>query len=253
MTWGPQFQKSTNFDFELSKGNIEGHTALFLTMETDFMNPTLQTVWEVNAAFVWPTGDETWEVVSSDTDDTAAGTGARTVLIEGLDTNFDVKTETVTLNGTTPVTTTTTDWNRITTMIVATAGSSETNEGTLTLRVASAGNIRTVILPTASRSFNGMYTVPAGKTAMIRQNIVFTPKGEDATTSPRLRLSGGSVWISAGGAPTYQNGIIIQNVSMPILPSQTDLEFRSLSTNSNTSLSIGIEVTLIDNKFIGTA
>jgi len=221
--WGNNIQAfdSRDSDLEISKGNVQGHSTLFLNMESEFINPTFQTVWEVNANFVWPTGDETWEVVSDSANDTSAGTGARAVLIEGLDTDFNTQTEIVTLNGTTPVATTRTNWNRFSLAIVVTVGSNESNVGTVTVRVASAGNIRTIIGPNISRSFNGIFTVPLGKTAFLRQNIVFTPKGEDIIVRPRLRTFGSSVWISAGRASTYQASVVIANVALPTFPEKT--------------------------------
>lgn len=246
--WGSNVQAfdSRDSSLEISKGNVQGHNSLFVTMESDFINPTFQTVWGVNADFVWPTGDEAWEVVSDSANDTSAGTGARTVLIEGLDTNFATQTEIVTLNGTTPVATTRTDWNRISLAIVVTAGSNESNVGELIIRVASAGNVRTIIAPTFSRSFNGFFTIPLGKTAFLRQNVAFTPKGEDIIIQPRVMGFSSGVWITAGRAATYQSSLIIANISLPVFPEKTDIEFRAKSTNTGVSISIGIEITLVD-------
>lgn len=50
-----------------------------------------------------PTAANSVNIVSTSTNDTANGTGARTLVIEGLTTDYAPFTETITLNGTTNV------------------------------------------------------------------------------------------------------------------------------------------------------
>ena len=67
-------------------------------------------------------------IASTSVNDTALGSGGRTVLIEGLDANNDDQEEVITLNGQTPVNTIKT-WNRINIFELISSGSSNTNEG----------------------------------------------------------------------------------------------------------------------------
>jgi len=79
-------------------------------------------------------------ISSSNANDTSAGTGARTVKITYLDaTGAGPFTETVTLNGTTPVNTVATDICYIESIEVLTVGSGNSNAGTITLWTATAG------------------------------------------------------------------------------------------------------------------
>jgi len=247
--WGSNVQAfdSRDSSLEISKGNVQGHSSVFITLESDFIKPTSQTIWGVDADFVWPTGDEAWEVVSDSANDTSAGTGARALLIEGLDTDFNTQTEIIVLNGTTPVATTRTDWNRISIAVVVSVGSNESNFGAVTVRVASAGNIRAVIKANASRSFNGFFTVPLGKTFFLRQNILFTPKGEDIILRPRVRSNLNGVWIAAGSVPAYQSAVTVTNISLPVFPEKTDVEFKARSTNTGINISLAFEITAVNN------
>lgn len=61
---------------------------------------SFRTPWELASDYVFPTAAITLSVVSSDAADTVP------VLINGLDANWDIQTEIVTLTGLTPVTTT---------------------------------------------------------------------------------------------------------------------------------------------------
>ena len=99
------------------------------------------------------------EVVSSSADDDSAGTGARTIRVDGLDANWDMLSETVTLDGTTPVTTTG-EFIRINAVEVTTVGTGRTNAGDITLRDAGAGATRSYIATGRGRAETGMVSVP---------------------------------------------------------------------------------------------
>lgn len=99
------------------------------------------------------------EVVSSSAADDSAGTGARTIRIDGLDANWDMLSETVTLNGTTPVTTVG-EFIRINAVEVTTAGTGRTNAGNITLRDAGAGATRSYVAIGRGRAEVGMMSVP---------------------------------------------------------------------------------------------
>lgn len=58
----------------------------------------------ISGFYQTPTSTQTLEIVSSNAADNPAGIGGHKVIIEGLDANFDVQLDTVTLNGITPVT-----------------------------------------------------------------------------------------------------------------------------------------------------
>lgn len=122
-----------------------------------------ETVWEVGGVYTgFPTGAaETVEVFSSDPVDTSAGTGARTVLLSGLDANYLYQEETVTLNGVTPVPTTKT-WTRINLAYVVTAGSGNANAGTITMRhTTTTTNVFGTIPIGTNETHMCVYTIPA--------------------------------------------------------------------------------------------
>ncbi len=109
-------------------------------------------------------------VASSSANDTAAGTGARTLRITyytsaGLGPYF----ADVTLNGTTPVNTTPTDICFIESMKVLTVGSTGSNAGTITLYVSTGGGGGTIgtIAATENRTFWAHHYIPSGKTCHV--------------------------------------------------------------------------------------
>jgi len=83
-------------------------------------------------------------VASSSALDTSAGTGARTLYISGLDSNWDLQTDSITMNGQTPVATNK-QFLRINALFVSSAGSTQTNQGDI---YVSATNTFTAGVPT---------------------------------------------------------------------------------------------------------
>lgn len=104
---------------------------------------------------------ESWEIVSNNAADAAAGTGARTVSITTLNGSYAEVTQTVTLNGITAVPLTSTHI-ATNSALVLTTGSGGTNAGLLTIRVAGGGAARSYLSPTDGVLNQCKYTVPAG-------------------------------------------------------------------------------------------
>lgn len=132
-------------------------------------------IWAEGGAYPWMTGATSLEMVSNNAADASAGTGARTVVVTGLDVNYVQISEVVTLNGITAVPLVN-QYFRINQMRVASAGSLEANAGTLTLRNTGAGTTRAIIGMISGKGAGitrqAQYTVPAGFTLQIISQYV---------------------------------------------------------------------------------
>ena len=121
-----------------------------------------------------PTTATALEIISSSAADTAAGAGARTVTIEGLDSNWDYISQTVSMNGLAAVAIPT-SLTRVTRASVATSGTYATaaagsHVGDLTIRVAGGGATWAIISVTGfarGSTTIGAYSVPTGKSAIV--------------------------------------------------------------------------------------
>jgi hypothetical protein len=96
-----------------------------------------------------------------DDNDTPAGggTGARTIVIEGLDSDYKLQSETIALNGTADVNPTL-DYIRIHRAYVATAGTGAVNAGNITIDVGGS-NTMAQILANRGQTLQAVYTIPA--------------------------------------------------------------------------------------------
>jgi len=146
------------FDLQVARGQIMGHTTISIFGYQAAVGTTSIPVWENASAYTFPTSATTLTLVSTSASDNTAAS----VLISGLDSGFNQISETLFLNGTTGVTTVN-SYLRINSLLLASAGTSQTtNVGTITLKQSS--NTLAQINPGIGRSQSTVYTVPAGYT-----------------------------------------------------------------------------------------
>ena len=163
-----QFGKIEDFNLQVARGQIQGHKTLFKFGNNPDSNGSLETVWSNSSLYIYPTSATVMKVSSTSADDTAAGTGARTIRVDGLNANYNEISEIVTLNGQTPVVTNNV-FIRVFRSFVITAGSADTAAGTIYIGdgVVTAGVPATIyaVIPLGeNQTLMAMWTVPAGYT-----------------------------------------------------------------------------------------
>lgn len=188
------------------------------------------------------TAAESWEIVSASANDTAAGTGARTVLVQYLDATYTQQQTIVTLNGITAVPIAADCFRHQSTQVI-TAGSGRFNAGQLTIRVAGGGASRALVLAAQSSSRQASFTVPLNHSFYI-QNTGFaigraTGPGVLAVIASFLydvsgvRRTGLDFTVGEPGLPfEFASGILI--------PARNTLEYQIASVSAN-----GVDVSVI--------
>lgn len=174
-------------------GQIDGHSRIAVIGNNPDIDTAPEDIWSGGGTYPWMTGATTLEVVSSSANDTSAGTGARTALIAGLNTSYAPISQTVTLNGTTPVAVST-QFFRINSFLIMSAGSGEVNAGDITLRDAGGGTTRALIQTGYGIGRQSQYTVPAGFTLAIHSTVMSINRPttvRDATIANFIRSPNG--------------------------------------------------------------
>lgn|SRR5512136_1599445 len=164
----------TNFFLHAARGLVPG---VSLRIKTG-RNRTIETltdpedIWAGGGLYTgFPTSGvaEPLSVVSTDANDTALGTGARTIRIMGLDANWLLQEETITLNGLAPVVTSTL-WVRVEFMTVLSAGSGASNAGRISIKHATTtANVFIDCDIGDNRSSVAAWTIPANQNAWLTQ------------------------------------------------------------------------------------
>lgn len=129
-----------------------------------------ESVWSGGGLYPWQASAVVLEVISDDpTDDgDPVAAGARTVEVQGLDANWAMQTETLTMNGVGAVAIPGT-WLRVLRAKVITAGATGTNAGTILVRIESAGATLAIIEPGLGQTTMAIYTIPLGYTGYLVQ------------------------------------------------------------------------------------
>ena len=254
------------FELQVGRGQISMHQPYFRFgwANTIGTNPqTITTVVSAGAVYAYPTSATVMKVSSSDANDTSAGTGARTVLIVGLDANYNRISEVVTLNGQTSVNTVN-SYLRITYSELTSTGSGNAQAGTIYVGTGTvtAGVPATVYWRSESSynnwSFAG-FTVPAGYTAYI-SSYTITSQSTTANINVSLGLVvfeyGTASSTTAQGYPEYQstarlssNGTFDRHFDIPLaFGEKSDVELRAwATTGSAVNVTGEIQYVLIKN------
>jgi len=161
------------FDLQVSRGQVDGHTPLkFFGYTTSLGSTAMGPLWEgltgTGGNYAYPASAVVMTIASSSASDTAVS-----ILIEGLGADYVPQTETVALNGTTNVSTTSSFLriNRMSTVAGNAVGNVTAINGGTTYAKINAGVGDTQM---------SLYTVPAGYT-FYQTN--FTAGGNSSVTS----------------------------------------------------------------------
>jgi len=161
---------ATDYAVNVARGQVEGSQMFSaygkLTASSAVTN---NLVWANGTFFVPDQVDGVQvEIVSTHAGDSEVGIGIRTLHIHYLDGDWEPQTTDITLNGTTPVTTTPTDIKFIQCAHMVTYGSSKHAEGDIVFRkVGTPTEEYNMIAALSNRCSSSARMVPAGKTLFI--------------------------------------------------------------------------------------
>ena len=215
------------FYLSVSKDLVAGHEVLHkfgANFDID-VNTDPETIWSGGGLYPWSALNtaQVLYAISTSTSDTDEMT------IEGLDSDYNKITETVTVNGTTAVVTTN-EFKRVYRMIY---NHTADNAGTITLRTGSGtGTVVSQIDIGYSQTLMALYTVPAGYTAYLLQLGASVNKNKDVQIKMyqrELNRSFKILHLTEMFENTYS-----MNFPLPIkIEEKTDLEIRASEAETN--------------------
>ena len=241
------------FELQVSRGQIPGHRSVTVFGYNPDVDTTRVTVWPHAGILPLAQAALRLKVSSSSTNDTALGTGARTVFVGGLDANHNEISEIVTLDGQTPVLTTQ-SFLHINDAYVATAGSGLSaagdiyfGDGVVTLGVPET--VYDLIKFDYNQRITGSYTVPAGHTGYVSQGLFSAGQpGGSAQVVGRLLTVGADGIRRAAAITTVNNGVADYAFDYPIqIPEKTTLEATAQGSSNNNEASAMFVLILVRN------
>lgn len=244
----------SNRDFitEVNKGNVPGHRMLGVVARSNNVQTSWSDVWEGGGDMVYPTAGETWEIVCSNGNDTAAGTGAQEVTIVSLDASGNEQVFVESTNGGTKVIAGT-HYDIQSINVTATGTTRGFNEGDITLQVSGGGNVRGRILAGAMSDYNSHYVVPNGYTAFWIEAFVNSEKGEDTEVRPLVQIGGSGVFFIGATSSTYQNQYVYPFKTFLVLTEGSRILQQAKTTNAGSSVTTILELMLVENEYVNSA
>ena len=237
-----QVGTSEPFELQVARGQIPGHEVVNIFGFASAVSTSFVSVWENNAAYVFPTVASTMVVSSSSASDTAVS-----VQIFGLDADYNRVTEVVALNGTSDVATTKVYW-RINN-VITTAG---TAVGTVYVKNAGGTTYAQIAIGNGKTNMS-VFTVPAGYTAYMTQFDAFS---STSVTSGVFATFRGLITSSTGvsnvviQAPFLNTYAVTRPYPTPVFE-KSDLQLQCKSSGAGLGIgALGIGV-LIKNYFTG--
>jgi len=248
---------SEPFELQVSRGQIAYHEFVHKFGYNPSIGATDETIWSEGGLYVYPTSASTMYISSSSADDTAAGTGARTATVYGLDADFEQISVTVSLNGQTGVQLNgALNWYRVNRIVVNTAGSGGANAGVLYVgtEATPSGGVPATKYATVAIGDNQtlmcVWTVPVGYTAYLHQKDVSASSsaGKFAIFTLVARPNGG-VFNVRDRVTLANNSTNIPYWNPIIFTEKTDIEVRAVADSSGGTItaSATLDITYIKN------
>lgn len=262
--------KTEPFEVQISRQDIAFHNQFELGCFTNNLGSTAAgPIWEGTTSsgglYIPPSSAVIMTIASSSAQDSASGTGATAIQINGLDANFNMISEIVQLNGTSNVLTQN-KYLRINGMSVSSVSATNTtglNAGNITAK--NSGTLYAQISANIGQTQMSIFTVP--------NNYVLLVSGVSATTNihysstvdyiyseynrqnltSTINLNGYQTVFSAGTttitSQSAANALLTINYMTPsVRPAGTDIQLLMIANSGTTNFaSVGMSGYLIQN------
>lgn len=225
-----------DFDLQVARGQIAGHTTVNIYGFQPAVSTTFIPIWENATAYTYP-------VVATQMNLAGSNGDTATITINGLDSAYAMISESVVLDGATPVTTVN-SYLRVNSMFVS-VGSVANPAGVVTLKNLSNTVTYAQINAGVGRTQMAIYTVPAGYTFFLSRIDVNTSlNGNDYCTYQNKTTSPAGVVQLTQQAPFAINYHTQRVMPRPFLE-KTDIQLMAKIQSGTGAVSISQEGYLV--------
>jgi hypothetical protein len=240
----------------IAGGLVDGYSAIHKFGRNPNVGNVPETIWMHGGIYQYLDvgSDSTVYAYSASSDDGPGNDGAHTITVQGLDNDFNLIEETITVNGAAS----TASFLRVYRAFVATAGVLTANDGNVLISTAASGGgtVLADIGVIGSGTTTGLgqtqlalYTIPAGKTGYLTTwNIGVAPMNNAVTVTLLARELDGSAPFRSKDIADIVGGYTTQNYSIPLrFPEKTDIEVRGTG-DTGSVISSSFDIILVDNE-----
>ena len=222
------------FGVSIQRGDINNFSGIQKFGYNSSVGTSFETIWDGGGDYTFITSAGTATATSSDTGSDNTGT----VEIQGLDSNYDLATETLTIGGSAG----STSFIRVFRAKIVNANTGNANVGTITITVSSTTVAQ--IQPTYGQTLMAVYTVPRKYQAYLVQMDIGSSKDlENEIRFITKEISNGNVWTTKAFITT-RGGFVEKNYAVPVIISEkTDIELVA-KASATSAVSGGFELIL---------
>jgi len=231
------FQNANNVPFGLSiqKGLINNFDGVHKFGLNTAVGSSFETIWDGNNTYTYPSSAGTATATSSDTSSDNTGT----VKIFGLDSNYDLAEETLTIGGSAG----STSFIRVFRAVMISANTGTGNVGVITITVSSTTVAQ--IRAGYGQSLMCIYTVPRKYNAYLMQIDVGSSKDlENEIRFITKKINGSGDVFTTKAFITTRGGFVEKNYAVPVkIEEKTDIELIG-KASATSAISGGFELIL---------
>lgn len=218
-------------------------------------NPSLaadveEDIWATGGTRTLVTYAEKVNIASASAADDSGGTGANLIQLDGVDSNEEFVTELVTMDGTTPVQSSTT-FKHVHRVLVAYSGSGRVNAGDITLTGATSGATRVVVPSGGGITQMSHYYIPDGWNAYLLSQTATVQRSSgtgsrDGELTQRFHIFDSNTTLRtlkygiSSAAEFHTMSTIPSKINGPIL-----MRYSFTPQNNNTAVSLSYSLLLI--------
>ena len=210
-------------------------------------------IWSNGGMYPWPEAAETVRVqAGGNAADTAAGAGAQKVMIEGLDENWDLASEELTLAGASASAATTTTFIRVNRAYVTDVGTyGAANTGAIIIENTTSTNVLANIAAGLGSTQLGHYSVPANYNVYIKRFSLSVDASKPAAVRIFKRENADDVTTPfTGKRLVHVNNSVTGNhdenlETAFVLPEKSDVWFEALASSGGGATNVEVDFDII--------
>lgn len=236
---------SINIDeTNIALGLVDGYTIIDKFGKSPDVDSTFEDIWNDGGTITILSSASTM-IVTTTLQDTSGGTGARTLTIQGVNGTYHAIEEEITLNSTTPPTTTN-SFLAINRAFVVDSGTSLTNENDIVITATTGGSTQGHIVGGEGQTSKTQYIIPVGYTGFLTHGFVSTDAGAHVDAQLMTKNFGES-WRLKHDVTLTSGYIEFSLVGSSPLPEKSMVKWRAFGTNPNNEVQAGYTMILREN------
>lgn len=244
-----------DYKTEVSKGNVPGQEALTISGTNPSLAIGTEDLWAIGGSLQYLATERRIKLVSTSANDTAGGTGVRTVLISGQNDAGVPQSDVITMNGLSDSAFSSNNYAVVNFMFALSSGTLLTNDGLLTAIAETDLTPQCGIRAGVGISQHGFTRVPAGKSIVINSlefNASKVGGGQEPVVLFRIyaRFSRTSPWVTIAERTLdagVQDSIIVPLDTSATLSEGADVRFAATTDQNGTFASSRLIGILYDN------